>query len=150
MVRVAALSSAAMADDYLEHLRAVPLFSNCTNADLAAIAAAVDEIEVEAGRVLVTEGEMGKEAFVIVSGEATVSRDGTNVATIGPGAPFGEMALVDRSPRNATVTAVTAMRLLVLGQREFVGLMDSSPGFARTILAALAARLRAKDLALYG
>ena len=45
-----------MADDYLEHLRAVPLFSNCTNSDLAAIAAAVDEIEVEAGRVLVTEG----------------------------------------------------------------------------------------------
>ena len=139
-----------MADDYLEHLRAVPLFSNCTNSDLAAIAAAVDEIEVEAGRVLVTEGEAGKEAFVIVTGEAAVSRGGTTVPTLAPGAPAGERALVGRSPRNATVTAVTPLRLLVLGQREFVGLMDSSPGFARTILAALAARLRAKDLALYG
>lgn len=139
-----------MADEYLEHLRAVPLFANCANSDLVAIAAAVDEIEVEAGRVLVAEGELGKEAFIIVSGEAAVTRDGNPVATLGPGAPFGEMALVDRSPRNATVTAVTPLRLLVLGQREFVGLMDGSPGFARTILAALAARLRAKDLALYG
>ena len=139
-----------MADEYLEHLRAVPLFANCAKSDLVAIAAAVDEIDVEAGRVIVTEGEVGKEAFVIVSGEAAVSRGGATVATIGPGAPFGEMALVDRSPRNATVTAVTPLRLLVLGQREFVGLMDGSPGFSRTILAALAARLRAKDLALYG
>jgi len=49
-----------MADEYLEHLRAVPLFANCANSDLVAIAAAVDEIEVEAGRVLVTEGELGK------------------------------------------------------------------------------------------
>ncbi|MCB1004692.1 MAG: cyclic nucleotide-binding domain-containing protein [Acidimicrobiales bacterium] len=139
-----------MADDYLEHLRAVPLFAHCSNADLAAIAAAVDELEVEPGRALVTEGEVGKEAFIIVTGEAEVTRGGAHVTTIGAGAPFGEMALVDRSPRNATVTAVTPLRVLVLGQREFVGLMDGSPGFARTILAALAARLRDKDLALYG
>lgn len=139
-----------MADEYLEHLRAVPLFANCSNADLTAIAAAVDEIEVEPGRILITEGEAGKEAFIIVSGEATVSRDGQVVATLHPGAPFGEMALVDRSPRNATVTASTPLRLLVLGQREFVALLDGSPGFTRTILAALATRLREKDLALYG
>lgn len=139
-----------MADQYLEHLRAVALFANCSNAELTAIAAAVDEIEVEAGRVLITEGEVGKEAFVIVEGEATVSRDGQPVATLVAGQPFGEMSLVDRSPRNATVTATTPLRLLVLGQREFAGLLDASPGFARTILAALAARLRAKDLALYG
>ena len=139
-----------MADHYLEHLREVPLFATCSHADLAAIAAAVDELEVEAGRVLVTEGEVGKEAFVIVEGEATVTRGGETLNTIGPGQPFGEMALVDRSPRNATVTASTPMRLLVIGQREFVGLMDASPGFTRSILAALAARLRAKDVALYG
>lgn len=139
-----------MADDYLAHLRAVPLFATCSNTDLAAIAAAVDELEVDAGRVLVAEGEVGKEAFVIVEGEAVVTRGGAALNTIGPGQPFGEMALVDRSPRNATVTATTPMRLLVIGQREFVGLMDASPGFTRSILAAVAARLRAKDVALYG
>ena len=139
-----------MADSYLEHLRAVSLFARCSNAELSAIASAVDEIEVEAGRVLITQGDVGKEAFVIVEGEATVSRDGVAVATLVAGQPFGEMSLVDRSPRNATVTAATPLRLLVLGQREFAGLLDASPGFARTILAALAARLREKDLALYG
>ncbi len=126
------------------------MFASCSNADLAAIAAAVDELEVEAGRVLVTEGEVGKEAFVIVDGEAVVTRADEVLNTIGPGQPFGEMALVDRSPRNATVTASTPMRLLVIAQREFVGLMDASPGFTHSILAALAARLRAKDVALYG
>ena len=100
--------------------------------------------------MLVAEGEVGKEAFVIVEGNAVVSRGGEVLNTIGPGNPFGEMALVDRSPRNATVTASTPMRLLVIGQREFVGLMDGSPGFTRSILAAVAARLRAKDVALYG
>jgi CRP-like cAMP-binding protein len=139
-----------MADQYLENLRAVPLFSGCSNSELEKIASAVDELSVDAGRVLITEGEVGKEAFVIIEGEATVSRDGAHVATLVAGQPFGEMSLVDRSPRNATVTAATPLRVLVLGQREFAGLLDASPGFARTILAALAARLRAKDLALYG
>ena len=140
----------AMADEYLDHLRAVPLFSTCSTNDLTAIAQAVDEITVEAGRVLITEGDVGKEAFVIVEGEATVSRNGEDIATLSAGAPFGEMALAERPPRNATVTAATPMRLLVLGQREFVGLLDETPGFARTILAAMATRLREKDLALYG
>lgn len=139
-----------MADTYLEQLRAVSLFSRCSNAELSTIASAVDEIEVEAGRVLITEGDVGKEAFVIIEGEATVSRDGAAVATLVAGQPFGEMSLVDRSPRNATVTAATSLRLLVLGQREFAGLLDASPAFARTILAALASRLREKDLALFG
>jgi CRP/FNR family transcriptional regulator, cyclic AMP receptor protein len=139
-----------MADEYLDHLRAVPLFSGCSNADLQAISRAVDGINVEAGRVIVREGEAGKEAFIVVEGEATVSQHDADVATIGPGAPFGEMALVDRAARNATVTAKTAMRLLVIGQREFGGLMDESPAFTRTILSALAARLREKDVALYG
>jgi CRP-like cAMP-binding protein len=60
------------------------------------------------------------------------------------------MALLDRAPRNATVTALTPMQLLVVGQREFGALMDESPGFARPILATLSARLRAKDASLYG
>ncbi|OWY60959.1 hypothetical protein B7486_66375, partial [cyanobacterium TDX16] len=78
-------------------------------------------------------------------GTATISKDGTDVTEVGPGAVFGEMALIDRAPRNATVTAKTPMRVLVLGQREFTGLLDESPGFTRSILAALAHRVREKD-----
>ena len=72
------------------------------------------------------------------------------MATIGPGAVFGEMALIDRVPRNASVTASTPMRLLVIGQREFTGLLDEAPDFRNSIMAALADRVRQKDLDLFG
>lgn len=139
-----------MADKYIEHLRAIPLFSASSKKDLEKIARGADEISVEAGRVLTKEGDLGREAFVIIEGEASVTQDGSEVARLGPGDPFGEMALLDRAPRNATVTALTPMQLLVVGQREFGGLMDESPGFAKPILAAMAARLRQKDISLYG
>lgn len=144
------VTSRPMAPKYLDHLRAVPLFKASSRKDLEKIARAADEVDVEEGRVLTKEGEVGHEAFVIIDGQAAVSQGGKQVATLGPGEPFGEMALLDRAPRNATVTAVTPMKLLVVGQREFGGLMDESPGFARPILAAMASRLREKDVSLYG
>ncbi len=139
-----------MSDRYIDHLATVPLFALCSRADLAKIARVTDEVRVEAGRVLMTQGEAGHEAFVIVDGTATVTRDGEVLATVGPGAVVGEMALVDRAPRNATVTADTTMDLLVLGKREFSGLLDEAPDFRASILAALADRVRRKDLELYG
>ena len=139
-----------MSDRYIDHLATVPLFALCSRADLAKIARVTDEVRVEAGRVLMSEGEPGHEAFVVVDGSATVTRGGEVLATVGPGAVVGEMALVDRAPRNATVTADTAMDLLVLGKREFSGLLDEAPDFRASILAALADRVRQKDLELYG
>jgi CRP-like cAMP-binding protein len=67
------------------------------------------------------------------------------VATLGPGQAFGELALLDKHPRNATVIAETDMDLVVLGQREFAGIIDEVPGFARKLLAGMAARLREAD-----
>lgn len=139
-----------MADHFVKHLATVPLFAQCSHGDLVKIARLTDEIEVEAGRDLVTQGDAGHEAFVVVEGTATVSRDGQDVATIGPGAVFGEMALIDRAPRNATVTAATPMQLLVIGKREFNGLLDEAPDFRTSIMSALADRVRQKDLELYG
>lgn len=139
-----------MSDRYIDHLATVSLFALCSRADLAKIARVTDEVRVDAGRVLMTEGEPGHEAFVIVDGTATVTRGGEVLATVGPGAVVGEMALVDRAPRNATVTADTTMDLLVLGKREFSGLLDEAPDFRSSILAALADRVRQKDLELYG
>jgi CRP/FNR family transcriptional regulator, cyclic AMP receptor protein len=74
-----------------------------------------------------------------------VTRKGRKVATLGPGTAFGELALLDRAPRNATVVAETPMELVVLGQREFAGILDEVPGFARKLLAGLAHRLRESD-----
>ena len=74
-----------------------------------------------------------------------MSRDGASVAELGPGQYFGEMALLDGAPRNATVTATEPTDLLLLGQREFAAVLDSSPGVARKLLTHMAARLREAD-----
>ena len=129
----------------IERLQDVGLFSACTDRELTQIARAMDEVSVVAGRDIVTQGTLGHEFYLIVDGRATVSRDGTVVAELGPGEYFGEMALLDGAPRNATVSASEPTNLLVLGQREFAAVLDSSPGVARKLLTHMAARLREAD-----
>lgn len=136
----------ASRDSHLEKLAEVPLFSACSRKDLQKVAKASDEVEVEAGRVLVEQGKTGHEFFLILDGTATVRANNRKVASLGPSDYFGELALLSREPRDASVTADTDMRLLVLGQREFTGLLDSVPGFASKILATMARRLRQADL----
>ena len=133
-------------DTHLDKLGDVPLFSACSRKDLQKIAKASDEVEVAAGRVLVDQGKTGHEFFLILDGTATVRANNRKVATLGGGDYFGELALLSREPRDASVTADTDMKLLILGQREFTGLLDSIPGLASKILAIMARRLRAADL----
>jgi CRP-like cAMP-binding protein len=132
-------------DQFTDHLAEVPLFSACSKKDLQHVARRAEDVKVETGKVLVSEGSAGAEFFVIIDGNAKVSRHGHEVATLGPGDFFGDLALLDRAPRNATVTASTPMELVVLGQREFSALIDEVPGFAHKLLAGLARRLRAYD-----
>ena len=129
----------------LPDLAEVPLFSACSGKDLQNIARRVEHVDVPAGKDLVREGSAGAEFFVILDGTAEVSRRGKRVATLGPGAFFGDLALLDRAPRNATVTALTPMKLAVLGQREFASMIDEIPGFAHKLLTGLAHRLREYD-----
>lgn len=132
-------------DAYLDHLATVPLFAACSRKDLQTIARASDEVQVDQGRVLVEEGQPGREAFVIMEGTARVDKGGTTVVELGPGDYFGELALLDGGPRTASVVAATPMTLLVLGQREFSGVIDAVPGLAHKLLATLAARVRELD-----
>lgn len=135
---------------YLDHLARIPLFSSFSKRDLQKIAKASDEVTVDAGRVLVEEGTTGREAFVIIDGQATVKRNGRKVATLGPGNHFGELALLDGGPRSATVVADTPMTLLVLGQREFNGVLDEVPGLAHKLMASMAQTIRSLDRQAYG
>jgi CRP-like cAMP-binding protein len=130
-------------DAFIDALASVPLFSACSKKDLQAVAKRAEDVRVDAGKVVVSEGAAGAEFFVILDGQAAVARHGQQVATLGAGDFFGDLALLDRAPRNATVTAVTPMELVVLGQREFAALIDEVPGFAHKLLAGLARRLRA-------
>ncbi len=132
-------------DIYLDHLAQVPLFSTCSRKDLQKLGKASDEIAVRGGKVLVEEGKPGHEFFLIEDGTAEVRRKNRKVATLGRGQFFGELSLLDRGPRSATVVADTDMTLVVLGQREFLGVIDEVPAMAHKLLAALAGRLREAD-----
>jgi CRP/FNR family cyclic AMP-dependent transcriptional regulator len=132
-------------DAFIDHLAKVPLFSACSKKDLQLVAKRAEDVKVEAGRLLVSEGGAGTEFFVIIEGNASVTRHGQKVADLGPGSFFGDLALLDRAPRNATVKAETPMELVVLGQREFAGMIDDVPEFAHKLLAGLARRLRDSD-----
>jgi CRP-like cAMP-binding protein len=126
------------------------LFSACTSSHLRTIRRQLDEVAVPPGKILCDEGEIGREFFVIVDGLASVRRKGRKVATLGPGDYFGELSLLDRKGRTARVTSETDMTLLVLGQREFNGLLSSIPGLAHRLLTAMAARLREADAKAIG
>ena len=118
--------------------------------DLGRIAKASNEITVEAGHVLVDQGDAGREAFVVIEGTATVKRNGRKVGTLKPGDAIGELALLDHGPRTATVTADTDLTALVLSAREFAGIIEDVPGLAQKLLAQLAARVRELDRQIYG
>lgn len=133
-----------------ELLASMPLFSSCSNKELSRIRKVTDEITVPDGKVLVDQGDIGREAFIIVDGTAVVRRNGRKVATLGPGDYFGEMALLDKGPRTASVTAEGELRLLVIGSREFSGVLDDVPPMARKLLRSLSQRVRDLDNRAYG
>ena len=140
----------ATKNERIDHLKNVPLFSGCSTKDLQKIARASDEVAVGAGHVICDQGQVGREAFVIMSGSATVRRNGKKVATLGPGSVVGELSLLDRGPRTATVTADVPTELLVIDQRHFAGVIDEVPAVAHKIMASLAERIRDFDRSLYG
>ena len=139
----------ARKDEKLDQLGRMWLFSACSKRDLQVIGRASDEVDVPAGNVLTEEGRQGHEFYLILDGQAAVRRNGKKVAMLGPGQYFGELSLLDKGPRSATVVADTDMRLLVLGQREFNGTLDEVPGLAHKLLRTMASRLRESDSKAY-
>jgi CRP-like cAMP-binding protein len=140
----------AIRNHHLQHLAEIPLFSALSKKDLQRIARASNEVTVAAGSVIVDQGDMGREAFVLVDGTATVSRNGRKVGTVGPGDAVGELSLLDHGPRTARVVADTDLTALVLSAREFAGVIEEVPGLAHKLLAQLAARVRELDRKIYG
>jgi CRP-like cAMP-binding protein len=135
---------------HLDHLASVSLFSACSKKELQAVARATDEVDLSAGRTLCEQGTIGREAFIIVDGTAEVRRNGKKVATLGPGTCVGELALLDHGPRTASVIAKTDMKALVIGAREFAGVVDEIPPIAHKLMKALAAKVRELDTQVYG
>jgi len=130
---------------YTLDLSKIWLFSTSSAKDLRVIRKALEEVSVPPGRVLCEQGTIGREFFLIVEGTATVKKNNRKTASLGPGQYFGELALLDRRPRSASVISETDMKLLILGQRQFNGVLDAVPALSRKMLAAMATRLREAD-----
>lgn len=136
-------------DPKLDRLHAVPLFSGCDKKELERLSAAIDTIDVAAGKTLIRQGAITHEAFVIENGEADVAIDGTHVATIPSGEMIGEIGLLTRLPASATVTAKTDMTVLVIPHQRFASVADDTPGLGMAIAKELAQRLHATDAGLH-
>ena len=134
----------ARSDPFVDTLATVPLFSACSKKELQMVAKSAERVTLPAGKIVVNEGAAGTEFFVILGGQARVERHGRQVATLGPGGFFGDLALLDRAPRNASVVADSDLEVAKLGQRAFDSLLDH-PGFSKKLLAGLARRLREQD-----
>jgi CRP-like cAMP-binding protein len=122
-------------------LKQVPLFSGCSQAELRELAVTADEIDLREGFALTREGKPGREFIVLVDGTARVTRKGRKLADIGPGDWVGEIALLSKSNRTATVTTTSPVRALVLTDRGFRRVVDAMPSIAMKVLACVADRM---------
>jgi CRP/FNR family cyclic AMP-dependent transcriptional regulator len=119
----------------------VPLFSRLSKKELRALAMLADEIDLREGKQMTRQGAPGREFFVLLDGTADVEKSGRRINRLGPGDFFGEIALVSREPRTATVTATSPVRTLVITDRSFRRLLDESPQVKTKVMQAMAQRL---------
>jgi CRP/FNR family transcriptional regulator, cyclic AMP receptor protein len=133
-------------DAKLELLAGVPLFAGCSKKELGEISTLADELSFPAGTTLIEEGRQGHEFFVLVEGDVDVRAKGRKLASLGDGSFFGEMSLVSSRPRNATVTASSAVRVLVIHEQAFRRLLRDSPSIQLKVLQTLADRAAENSL----
>ena len=124
-----------------DQLAAVPLFEGLPRKQLRRISSLMTRIDRPTGQVLITEGQAGCEFFIVLEGEVEVRQGDRVIATRRAGEYVGEIALLDRRPRTATVVATTPVSVEVLSQREFVSLLAQAPELSEHILATMAQRL---------
>jgi CRP/FNR family transcriptional regulator, cyclic AMP receptor protein len=129
----------------IELLARMPLFSTCSKRQLAQVAALTVAADLTKGTVMTHQGAVGGLAYVIVTGQAEVTRDGKQIARLGPGDVVGELSLIDGKPRSATVTATTDLEVLELDGEDLRTLMKKAPPVVRKLLEALAQRVREVD-----
>jgi CRP-like cAMP-binding protein len=128
-----------------ELLAQIPLFSKCSKRQLAQVTAFTVPDTLAAGTVLTRQGAAGGIAYILASGQAEVLRDGRRLALLGPGDVVGELSLFDGKPRSATVKAVTELEVLEIDARDLNRLFTKTPVIRRSLLSAVAGRLRQAD-----
>lgn len=128
-------------DGKIEIIKRVPMFSRLSKKELEDVAHIADELDLPSGKVMAKEGAPGREFFVLLEGEAAVTKGDRRINTMKNGDFFGEIALVTKMPRTATVKATSDVRVLVITERDFGALIKRSPEVGRAVAQALAERL---------
>lgn len=132
-------------DDRAQLLGKVPLFAGCSKKELTQIAAIADEIDLREGKVLTRQGGPGREFFVLLEGGVDVERDGKRINTLAAGDFFGEMGLISQKPRNATITASSPVRALIITETNFKRLLRENPRISVKVLETIAERTPDED-----
>jgi CRP-like cAMP-binding protein len=131
-------------DTKVDALAKAPLFAALSRQELGELAKATEDLEVAEGKTLTREGDLGREFFVIVDGDVSVTQDGNEIRRLGPGDFFGEIALIyDNARRTATVTAASPLRFFVLTRQSFRSLLEHQTEIEEKVMAALEERLAA-------
>ena len=128
-------------DGKVELIKKVPLFSKLSKKELEQVAHIADELDLPNGKLMAEEGDRGREFFVLLEGEADVTKGDKSINTMHAGDFFGEIALVTQMPRTASVRATTDVRVLVVTERDFRALLKHSPEVGRGVAEALAERV---------
>ena len=143
--RKAAALKPSRAADVHAHFASVRLFAGCSKRELKLVRQTALVEPRATGATLVAEGEVGTDAYVILQGRCCVYRKGRRVADIGAGGVVGELSMLNRAPRNATVIAETPLEVAILRRREFLELLHKSPSISLKLLEQLAARVQELD-----
>ncbi len=126
-------------------LARVPLFANCSQTEIDAVARVAQEHAFTPGQIIVTQGTPGQAFYMILSGRVEILRDGASLGTFGSGDFFGEMSLLDQAPRSATIRAMEPTACLMLSSWDFKSLLEDHPSIAIKLLEVLSRRLRVAD-----
>ncbi len=123
-------------------LKSVPLFQGISDESMARLAAVTGEQSFSAGHFIVLQGRIGTGLYIILDGTVRIVSGSTELATLGPGDFFGELAVIDQQPRAASVQAVTPVRCLALASWDLLALLESDGALALNMIRGLVARIR--------
>ena len=126
------------------HLKKVPLFEDLSEKEIKTVAEWAKSVEHPEGEIMVEEGKLGYAFHLMIEGHAEVTMSGGHTRTLGPGDYFGEIALIDKGPRMATVTATEPVTTLALSAWKFRTMIDRYPDATAKLLFGLCKVIRAQ------
>ena len=135
-----------MGDSKIDALGRVPLFARCSRNELEFLATRTDEVDVEAGRTLIKQGNPGDTFYLLLDGDASVQVDGRDRPPLHRGSFFGEISMLDRGPATATVVTTTPARLMVMSHAQFRDAVKGNDQLLSQVMGAIAERLRRDSL----